>query len=68
MTWDEEQLAMLRPNYPQWGIWTVRVLYPKPGYVWCARPKGHPIATVNAESPEALVAAIAERERPEDAR
>jgi len=67
MTWEDQQLAVLRPMYPRWDIWTVRNIYPKPSYTWCARPKGAPVATVNAESPEDLVAAIAEQERQEGA-
>jgi len=58
--WAEEQLGELRPRYPGWDLWTVRCW---PNHtVWCARPAGTPIATINAESPEALVAAIAEQE------
>jgi hypothetical protein len=59
--WDEEQLAMLRPLYPGWDIWTVRCAVMRQT-AWCARPKGSPIATINTDSPEALVAAIREQE------
>jgi hypothetical protein len=52
---------MLRPQYPHWDIWTVRTVVPS-GYVWCARPVGHPVATINVESPEELIAAIAQAE------
>ncbi len=52
---------MLRPKYPRWDIWCVRTLKPK-GTVWCARPKGSPVATINADSPEELIAAIREQE------
>jgi hypothetical protein len=30
--------------------------------VWCARPAGHPVATINTDSPEHLVEAITEQE------
>ena len=30
--------------------------------MWCARPKGPPIATINADSPEAMIAEIREQE------
>ncbi len=60
-SWDDEQLAMLRPKYPAWDIWTVRCW---PNHTtWCARPAGHPIATINASTPEDLVEEIAEQER-----
>lgn len=59
--WADEQLAMLRPKYPRWDIWCVRTLKPK-GTVWCARPKGSPVATINADSPESLIAQIREQE------
>jgi hypothetical protein len=60
-TWADEQLAMLRPNYPGWDIWIVP-RYPT-GHTWCARPVGHPVATINADSPEELVRAIMEQEQ-----
>ncbi len=60
-SWDDQQLALLRPMYPHWEIWTVRVLIPK-GTVWCARPKGHPVATINADSPEHLIEEIRRQE------
>lgn len=53
--WTEQQLAVLRPLWPGWDLWVVRVLVP-PSVVWCARPVGTPIATINAHSPEELVA------------
>jgi hypothetical protein len=65
-TWEDEQLATLRPLYPAWDIWIV------PRYmavtVWCARPKGAPVATINTDSPESLIAEIREQERQRDAR
>ncbi len=60
MDWIEHQLGELRPRYPAWDLWAVRCW---PNHVaWCARPAGTPIATINADSPEALIAAIAEQE------
>ena len=60
-TWADEQLAMLRANYPVWDIWLVP-RYPV-GETWCARPKGSPIATINTDSPEHLIEMIREQER-----
>jgi hypothetical protein len=59
--WAEQQLAILRPMYPRWDIWTVRLITARQT-VWCARPKGAPVATINTDSPEALVAEIREQE------
>lgn len=59
--WTGQQLAILRPKYPHWDLWAVRVLIPKKT-VWCARPKGHPVATINTDSPEHLIAEIREQE------
>ncbi len=60
--WTESTLALLRAEWPTWDIWAVRCLYPKPHNVWCGKPKGAPTATINADSPEALIAEIAEQE------
>lgn len=58
--WNEQQLRLLRLRYPTWDLWAVRCW---PNHtVWCARPAGTPIATINVDSPEALIAAIAEQE------
>ncbi len=55
-SWADGQLATLRPNYPGWEIWIVP-LYPV-GETWCARPVGHPVATINTDSPEHLIEEI----------
>jgi hypothetical protein len=55
-SWADEQLAALRPYYPEWDIWIVRC-WPN-NTVWCARPKGAPIATINTDSPEHLIEEI----------
>ncbi len=60
LSWADQTLATLRPNYPEWDMWYVPS-YPK-GQTWHARPKGAPVATIHAESPEVLIAAIAEQE------
>ena len=62
-SWADRTLEQLRPNYPDWDIWTVRSIYPRPLTTWCARPKGAPIATINVDSPESLIEAIAEASR-----
>jgi hypothetical protein len=61
-SWDDEMLAMLRPQYADWDLWTVRYVYPGPHSTWCAKPKGAPVATINADSPEQLIAEIREQE------
>ena len=61
-TWDDQQLALLRPKYPDWDIWTVRGIYPKPYTIWCAKPAGSPTATINTDSPEHLIEMIREQE------
>ena len=58
--WAEDQLALLRPRYPQWDIWIVRKS--AGGMVWCAKPCGVRCATISTDSPEALIAEIAEQE------
>ena len=60
MSWADQTLATLRPNYPQWDLWYVPKVYGSP--VWCARPKGTPTATINTDSPESLIIQIAEQE------
>ena len=59
--WADEQLAVIQPQYEgHWDIWFVR-LYPV-GTSWHAKPVGARCATINADSPEALIAAIREQE------
>lgn len=60
-TWDEEQLALIRPNYPEWDLWIVPC-YIGPT-VWCARPVGSAVATINTDSPERLIEEIRRQER-----
>jgi len=60
MGWAEDQLAMLKPNYPGWQLW---IVYCYPNHIaWCARPAGTPVATINADSPEHLIEEIREQE------
>ena len=56
-----QQLAILRPMYPRWDLWTVRLATVRQT-VWCARPKGALAATINVDSPEALIAEIRQQE------
>ena len=59
--WTSQQLAILRPRYPDWDLWAVR--HPTQRQTtWCAKPAGTPVATINVGSPEELIAAIAEQE------
>jgi len=60
-SWDDQQLALLRPNYPGWDIWCV-VCFMAPT-TWCAKPKGHPVATINTDSPEHLIEEIRSQEQ-----
>ena len=62
LDWTQQQLARLRQQFPGWDIWAVRGIHPRPSTTWCARPKGSPIATINADSPEAMIAEIREQE------
>ncbi len=63
-SWADDQLAVIRPNYPGWDIWFIRYVIPKPRNSWHARPKGYPVATLAAETPEELCRKIAEAESP----
>jgi hypothetical protein len=57
----EQTLAILRPQYAGlFELWTVRNLYPRPHYTWCARRVGEETACVNAGSPEDLVRLLGE--------
>ena len=60
-SWEDEQLALLRPNYPGWDIWLVPC-YMAPA-AWCARPVGHPVATINTDSPDRLIEEISRQEQ-----
>jgi hypothetical protein len=60
-TWADEQLASLRDHHPGWDIWFVPC-WPN-HIVWCARPIGHPIATINTDSPEHLIQEIRQQEQ-----
>jgi hypothetical protein len=44
-----------------WDLWAVRYATMRQT-AWCARPKGAPVATINVDSPEALIAEISEQE------
>jgi hypothetical protein len=51
--WEDGQLALLRPRWPDWDIWYVRLTGVR-RTIWCAKPKGHPVATIQAGSPDEL--------------
>jgi hypothetical protein len=61
LDWADQQLAALRPRYPQWDICVVRIYTPK-HTVWCARPAGTSMAMINADSPESLIVEIRQQE------
>lgn len=60
MDWADDQLAALKPRFPDWDIWFVREYVG--GQTWCAKPAGARIATVHAESPDALATQLQEQE------
>ena len=60
-SWADHQKARLSREHPEWDVWYVPN-YPT-GQTWCARPKGSPIATINADSPEHLIEMIREQEQ-----
>ena len=60
-SWDDRQLAILRPQYPGWDLWAVRLATVKQT-VWCGKPKGHLVATINTDSPEHLIEEIRRQE------
>ncbi len=60
-TWEDEQLATLRIYYPEWELWIVPC-YMAPT-VWCARPRGALVATINTDSPEHLIEEIRRQEQ-----
>jgi hypothetical protein len=57
----DQQLALLRPLYPQWCLWVVRNVVSR-HVTWHAKPHGAPSATVHADSPEELIAKISEQD------
>lgn len=61
MGWAEQQLEILRKNYPDWDLWIVHQYVG--GTVWCAKPKGAAIALLHADQPEHLVEYIGEHEQ-----
>ena len=59
-SWDDEQLARLRPMYEGlFDLWTVPVYQPR-HTVWCARRVGTDTACINTDSPEQLVRLLGE--------
>jgi hypothetical protein len=52
-TWEDRQKAILATVFPDWDIWFVRKAVARET-TWHARPKGHPVATVDASSPREL--------------
>lgn len=62
-TWAGERAGILKARHPCWDAWYV-TRFPYKGYTWHARPTGAPVATIHAESPEALSEAIEAQEAP----
>jgi hypothetical protein len=58
--WADVERERLRERFPDWDVWWVQA-YPK-GQTWHAKPKGAPVATIHAESPEELAKEIAKQE------
>jgi len=57
-SWEDIQAGKLREHFPNWDCWYVRGVYPRPYSTWHARPKGQPVALVDASSPDELARAI----------
>ena len=57
--WDDIKRDELAALFPGHDIWTVRNVVCR-HVSWHSRPKGHPIATINADSADELQAAIAQ--------
>lgn len=55
-SWNDQQAEKLREHFPAWDTWYV------PRYAasatWHARPKGHAVALVDADSPDELARKI----------
>jgi len=51
-SWEDRQQAILAIVFPAWDVWYVRPVYG--AITWHARPKGHPVATVDASSSREL--------------
>jgi hypothetical protein len=62
--WAEERATCLRERHATWDVWFISK-FPLLGYTWHGRPKGHPVSTLAADTPDELSAAIdaAESER-----
>jgi hypothetical protein len=59
VTWADQELARLREMFAgRYDVWYVP-RSPGRGYTWCARPAGAAVATVNVESVEELIEALA---------
>ena len=58
-TWADIKRDELAEMFPSHDIWTVRNPVCR-HTTWCSRPKGHPIATINAASADDLQADIAQ--------
>jgi hypothetical protein len=55
-SWEDRQADILKDHFPGWDVWCVTMLYGP--NTWHARPKGHPVALVDASSPDELARAI----------
>jgi hypothetical protein len=56
--WDDIKRDELAAMFPSHDIWTVRNVVCR-HVSWHSRPKGYPVATLNADSADDLQAAIA---------
>jgi hypothetical protein len=59
-SWEDQQADRLRLLFGGWDVWTVRLATAR-RTIWCARPKGHPVATIQVWSPDELERAIGEQ-------
>jgi hypothetical protein len=56
-TWADAQRERLREIHQTFDVWYVS-RFPAKGYTWHARPKGTGVATISADSPDDLDAAL----------
>jgi hypothetical protein len=62
-SYEDSQKAKLSQRYPQYDVWYVRSIHPRPYTTWHARLKGTPVATVNASTAEELTIRLDELNR-----
>jgi hypothetical protein len=64
-TWADDEQERLSQLHQDWDMWFVS-RFPHKGVTWHARPRGAPVATVEADTPDELDAAIDAAEEEEE--